>query len=524
MSYKQQVTRPGLDGSAGFMVKRPGQPHRTTMPSWKEETQFRVFPRPKPDGGFFPIRASTDDDDFGEAVWAEQVVRRLGVIEQFTYPVRIPGMQGESPTVILTNALLTLIKDKKKELAQRGFADWIDWPEGGTGRAARLTKPQDSIFWQGATVMARGKVFTNKAGQPAPQFPSMLMGTVSLRMGFEKIGNARSVDQAGQPTYNGPTPDSIGGDDENARRQRDQIYAAMYQIGDWCSIEHGRILRIFQAPPSTDGFDKPHYAIVPGNEFSLAGAEELVRKNWVPWDQLIWYHSAEEQVKLLCRAFPPEAVDYALNGTPYTDLLPANVKNAWRNQQASASQWPGYGPGTAQAPQAQQMQWPQQAQAPQPQQAQAPQPQMQAAPQPQQLTQGFPTPPVQQPQQPQQAPQMTLTPGAPMPSTAAPAPQPTSTAAPETAPMMLNGMDMSGAGVTQDDVDTSLAEAGGFEDVAELQQPVTTPQSSPLQPQQAPAPGTATPAGVAPIVPNDKLQAAVAQLRQGRQGNNPAGQ
>lgn len=548
MGYKQQVTRPGLDGSAGFLVRRPGQPHRTTMPSWDHETQFRVFPRPKPDGGFFPIRASTDDDDFGEAVWAEQVVKRLGVQEQFTYPVRIPGLQGDPPTTILAQALLALIKDKKKELFQRGFGDWLDWPEGGKGRSARLSKPQDAIFWQGATIMARGKVFQNKAGQPAPQFPSLLMGTVSLRMGFEKIGNARIVDQAGNPTYNGPAPESIGGDGEDARRQRDAIYAAMYQLGDWCSIEHGRVMRIYQAPPSTDGFDKPHYAIVPGDEFSLTGAEELVRKNWVPWEDLIWYHSAEEQVQLLCRAFPPEAVDYALNGSPYTDLLPANVKNAWRNQQTPAASWPGYGPGQAQAPQAQQMQWPQgqpaaapQLQpgvpaAPQPQ-ASAPAPQPAAAPA--LVPQGLPTPPAAAPQ-PQPSAPMTLTPSAPNPGTAAPAPQPTSTAAPGTGPVsitnvasaavaaaapMLNGMDMSGQGEAPDEVDTSLAEAGGFNNVAELQQPVASPQT--LQPQaqpQAPAPGTATPAGAAPVVPNDKLQAAVAQLRSQRQGGNPAGQ
>jgi hypothetical protein len=512
MGYKQQVTRPGLDGSAGFMVKRPNQPHRTTMPSWEHETQFRVFPRPKPDGGFHPIRASVDDDDFGEAVWAEHVVKRIGVQEQFTYPVRIPGMLGDSPTTILTQALLALIKDKKKELVQRGFADWIDWPEGGKGRSPRLTKPSDAIFWQGATIMARGKPFVNKAGQPAPQFPSLLMGTVSLRMGFEQIGNARVCDNAGNPTYTGPTPESIGGDDEEARRHRDAIYAAMFQIGDWCSIEHGHILRIFRAEATPGGFDKPHYAIALGNEFSLAGAEDLVRRNWTPWEDLIWYHSAEEQVQLLCRAFPPEAVDYALNGSPYTDLLPAHVKGTWRGQQIPAQQWQGGVPG---APQPQPTQWPQGQQyppvAPQPQQG------MPAAPQPQ-----MPTQPVPQPQT--TAAPMSLTPQAPPPTTAAPAPQPTTTAAPGTVPMTLGGMDMSGQGEAPDDVDTSLAEAGGFEQVPELQQPAMPPQAAPqLQPQN-PAPGNATPAAAAPVVPQDKLQAAIAQLRSQRTGGNPAGQ
>lgn len=508
MGYKQQVTRPGLDGSAGFLIKRREYAHRTTMPSWEHETQFRIFPAPKEGGGFHPMRESVDDNDFGPAVWAETVVRRLGVMEQFTYPVRIPGLIGDDPTTLLTQALLSLINDKKKELAQRGFADWLDWPTGGKGRSARLTKPQDAIFWQGATIMARGKPFVNKAGQVAPQFPSLLMGTVSLRMGFEQMGNARICDANGNPVYNGPTPESIGGDDDAARASRDAIYAQMFQLGDWCSIEHGRIMRIFQAPATSGGFDKPHYAIVPGDEFSLAGAEDLVRRNWVPWDQLLWYHTAEEQVQMLCRAFPPEAVDYALNGSPYTDLLPQHVKGAWRNQQMPAQQWQG----TGQAPQPQQA--PQLAApapaAPTP----APQPQLPPAPMP-----AAPAP------APQPAVPTSLVPG----STAAPVSPPTSTAGapPQGTPMTLNGMDMSGQGEVPDEVDTSLAQAGQFNQVPELQQPATLPQVAPGQLPQPAAANTATPAAAAPTVPNDKLMAAVNQLKQARgqqQGGNPAGQ
>jgi hypothetical protein len=93
--------------------------------------------------------------------------------------------------------------------------------------------------------------------------------------------------------------------------------------------------------------------------------------------------------------------------------------------------------------------------------------------------------------------------------------------------MSLNGMDMSGAGEAPDEVDTSLAQAGQFDQVPELQQPAPIPQGAPQQQAAPAAANTATPAAAAPTVPNDKLQAAVAQLRNARgqqQGNNPAGQ
>jgi hypothetical protein len=357
VSYKDQVKRGGLDSSAGFLVKNPQAPHRTTMPSWdKGETQFRVFPAPR-EGGWHPMRESLDDDDFGPAVWAERVARRLGVREQLTFCTRIPGAQT-NPTEQFVPALHALIKEKPREVP----AGWTEWIQGGHNRGAKLPdKIKSCLFFQGAEVMRQGKALTNAARQPAPQFPALLMATVSAQMSFERCCNMRSpkteVEAAVMAETAGilapiSTIDAaaalaqIQGADDNARAQQDAVYAQAFAMGDWCSINGGRVLRIFQAPPKQD--ERPHYSVVTGAVMDFTPIADRIRAGlWWPWEKLLKFHTAEEQIRLLCRAFPAEAVDYVFGSSEYSDFLPPQVRGAWgryRSGQTAAV------PGTQVAP------------------------------------------------------------------------------------------------------------------------------------------------------------------------------
>lgn len=340
-TYKSQTTRAGLDGSAGFLVRADGMPHRTVMPSWEKESQFRAFPAPNEGGGWSPFRLSSEDNDFSLAVWSEPVTRRLGVFEQFTFITRIPGAQGEAPAERFCNALLQMIDEKPREVPE----DWIMWPRGSRGQAAKLTKVRNCIFLQGMEIMRQGKMLVDGAGQLAPKYPALLMGSISLQIYFEQLANKRVEGMAVPPA----SLIEAAKTDENVRRQLDQAFAAAFAIGDWCSLEGGRIMRIFQAPPG-DSFQRPHYAIQMGEVLPIQGIEAAVRSYWRPWDQLLRYHTAEEQVQLLCKAFPPEAVDFVFGRTDLEAALPKSVQGAWRTWKSSQGAWaPGIQPGMAQA-------------------------------------------------------------------------------------------------------------------------------------------------------------------------------
>ena len=102
----------------------------------------------------------------------------------------------------------------------------------------------------------------------------------------------------------------------------------------------------------------------------------------MPWEELLIFSTAEEQVKMLAKGFTAEAVDYAFRGTEYETFLPDNFRGAWDRH---TQRLQGLAPGQQQH----QYQQPQGAPPPQNQQA-APPPQTQTAPPPQ--TQAAPPP------------------------------------------------------------------------------------------------------------------------------------
>lgn len=324
MSFKDKVSSGGgLDAAPGFMIRVPGAKHRTSLASWDHETRIRIFPVPNPSGdGWLPIRCSAENDDFSDAVTVEPVCKKLGVHEQFTYITHIPGSDSEDPTTKFTKALLSTAKDNPHDLPR----EWCGWTKGGASRAAKITKVQNHIFFQCAMTMIKGEPCVNpQTQQPSPRFPALFMGTVSLLMAFQKAGNTLN------PDYNGPAPDTITDPTGPSRVELDQIFANMFKMGDWCSPEHGRVMRIFQVPRTAE--NNAHYGIELVEEMPLGGMESKVRELWTPWKQLLRYHTAEEQIGYLLRGFPGEAVDFALGRTEYAPLLPAHVRGSWQRMQ-----------------------------------------------------------------------------------------------------------------------------------------------------------------------------------------------
>jgi hypothetical protein len=159
--------------------------------------------------------------------------------------------------------------------------------------------------------------------------------------------------------------------------QRDAICAKIFELGDWCSAEHGRVMKIFQAKLAEN--ERPHYDIEMGAEKPLSEAMRTrVRNFWTPWEDLLQYHTAEQQIGYLRRAFPKEVLDFALGRSEYEGLLPADIRGSWQQlQQRMAGAWsPGLPPA------AQQQVDQQQAQQQRARQAQQQQTQQQAPPPP----------------------------------------------------------------------------------------------------------------------------------------------
>jgi len=313
----------GLDGVPGFMIKQPGTPHSTQLPDWKTFTEIRIFPAPR-EGGWEPMRNSIEFDHFGPAVETEPVAKKLGAFESFTYITRIPELDGEDPTTKLTNALLTVAEHSPHDIPK----EWYGWTQSGPGRGAKVSKVQTHMFAQAAATAIKGKPCKNRVtGKEEPRFPVLFMGSLSILMAFSRLGNAQ-VEGFEFPAQLPPT------DTEEGRRAFDELCARGFKLGDWCSPEHGRIMKIFQAEKTET--EIAHYDIEMLAEKPLNEAmQNRVRSFWTPWPQLFRYHTAEQQIGYLKRAFPVELLDFALGRSEYEGMLPEGTCGSWQALQNS---------------------------------------------------------------------------------------------------------------------------------------------------------------------------------------------
>jgi len=308
------------------MIKNPAAPHRTQLAGKDADTQIRIWPGVDVKGNIMPMRESADPDMFGLAVWVEPAVTMLGVQERFTYITRIPGDARQDPTTMFCNTLVEALDKHPRDFPR----EWTEpsWIKGSSGQGARLDKVKSAIFFQGETHMIKGKMQVNdQTRQPQPVVPTLFMGKTSLLISFQKHGNKRVQ------TYAGPEPATLPkfNGDQMLRQQLDQVYSQLFEIGDWCSPEGGRMMRIYFVPGSHEGFARYDFEMMQPVQCTVDP-----RSGFWPWEQLLRYHSAQEQIGYLCRAFPIEAVDYALGRTEYEPILPPHVKGTFKNLQVNA--------------------------------------------------------------------------------------------------------------------------------------------------------------------------------------------
>jgi hypothetical protein len=323
MGYKNQSKPAGLAGSPGFLVLKPGVQHNISVPNFKELTQFRVFPTPKPEGGWQSIRLSADQNDFCDSVWSEQTIRRFGPFNAITALTALGDENGEPLSTGSARSLFEMAANALFDICENHPRDtpeaWDGWTKGAANRGPTISKPKSSIFFQGAEIMIQGKRLTNASGQPAPRFPSVMMGAVSLQISFERMANDMVEGAKLIPLR----PDT----DEQARIHNDQQYAAAFSIGDWCSLSGGRIMQFVGIPAS--GERMASYAVEMMEPLPLDSIAEQIRTHHKPWSQLLRYLTPQQQMDALVKALPPEAIDFVFRSTEYQDLMPDRVKGTW---------------------------------------------------------------------------------------------------------------------------------------------------------------------------------------------------
>lgn len=329
-------------GMMGDHVIRKGAGVEVWKPSWKgTTTTLRLFPAlcPENPAEWDPWRFSGEDDDYGDWIRTYPAVRNFGD-PGVTFVLYDPTDQAYdaqgNPAWILYNAITRALD------AGTGDPKWVPYTKGSTGRGAALKRPQDITVLQGAILQHNNKDYDPPRGGAANDSTCVIELSNSAAQAMLEAMNERRPEFRGDP------------DD----------YQGMFVHGDPIAINHGAFINFYQlgqdprermqvneqrrgssfgqARPTERGgggrgndepigygcFLTPTYKGMPAD---LTGVEDLIRKKFKPWDEVIQILDTEQQIRLLSGAFPADMIIYAFQDT-HRELIPESVWRAYQNR------------------------------------------------------------------------------------------------------------------------------------------------------------------------------------------------
>jgi len=293
-------------------ITKPGAIHQVYFGGMKGPTIFRIFPEMR-NGVELPFRNSDGLNDFSEWIVAERMVRGAGALgRKFNALTRVKGVLDTS-----FGPLETFLSDLRRVLRTPGAnpdipQEWYNWVrqqnQGQQRQGFGDIVPAVSMcgFVQAAIFAVNNRYFMDEHRQWKPTMQGVVALMPTARESLEEIGNTENRE------YKGGDP---------------KDYTNRYVLGPYISLTVGGLIQLNLVPPS--GKSITHYEVqLTTNAFPVGAQAAAVY--WQPWDDLFWFMTEEEQLKLLADNYPPEAVDYVFGSVKrYADKLPQGVHGKW---------------------------------------------------------------------------------------------------------------------------------------------------------------------------------------------------
>jgi len=299
-----------LQEDSGFILETPG--------GKKGGTKFRAFPSFDDQGAELPMRIARDDgfgnvffedSDFTDWIYPEYGVRGAGSKGKFTafFRPKGGGDQDPSPFKVFWRTMGGSLWNDKEKGGGKFPADWYNWLGSKDDKKiqmdAALKRPGLLTMLQGLCYGNRGKEYRDYSGNLAPKYPCVYLGLSTTAGSFEELLNKKKV---------GIT---------RAEKVED------FLVPDLISCVTGCMLDI----NLTEVGGRQGYVVNTGAFVPLDMT--WTRSQRKSWDKILRLLTVEEQVDVLCTYFDVEAVDFALRGSPYEQLLPAEVRGSWDRMQ-----------------------------------------------------------------------------------------------------------------------------------------------------------------------------------------------
>lgn len=337
----------GAQGNFGIHIIRPGCNIQVKKPSWNgTETVFRPFPsvrHDKPDE-FWPYRIDPEGSNyFGHCIRRYPCAWGVGT-PGVTFLLNDPAA-GDRTFDVWNTPVGILYKVIEQACKQgQGRPEWYPLREGGKGRGKALGAPRDLYLMQGVMLKHNDKpTFDAKRAPLGWGANPTLILMLSSGAGENLV---KQLNLENEPYHGDP---------------RD--FEARYVNGDPFGLENGRYMHFYESghdprlklasqPTGGKGPD-PFNATGGGGPENRGGSDDIrgfemfmtkeltpggvsarfddpgrvatVRDKWWHWEDILFFPTPEEQVRLLAKSFPASAILYAFSGA-YDSWIPEDVR------------------------------------------------------------------------------------------------------------------------------------------------------------------------------------------------------
>lgn len=313
MSYRDEAPgTEGLERYPGFMLLRPGFAHSShVLTGDKGITVFRIYPEFQ-QGTELRQRIDASSNNFTNWMRFEKVIRKAGVSDKFTCCTRVKGKDWRYKSPIDR-----FVADMRKAIEQPAAhsipLEWAQWKQ-------KLPNVEFAGLLQGMMIESGKRKFAGADGRIRPLHPCVLIITRTAREELEKLCNTEIPNYTGNP----------------------EDHAARFASGDIVSCAAGKPVAFVFVPKI--GHTIPHYEVSVANMQPFPIPPQMVASEWQPWDNLLNFLTEAEQMDLLIKHYPPEAVDRVFHGTDMHEMLPQGIRGKWQEylRKIGFAQAPGY--------------------------------------------------------------------------------------------------------------------------------------------------------------------------------------
>jgi hypothetical protein len=315
MGYKDDVAKgKGLAGLSDFHVLKAGVAHQAQLLSTDGPTVMRIYPDFS-DGMEKSFRIGDAENEFSDWMHFEWMLRYFGVNGKATVLLRTKGRDSnfKGPIQTFQNNLYSLTKHAGRGSYPEEWARWFKKDEDNPkNKGAAIPAPDGMGLVQGMLFEHGGKRMLSPDGRTyKPVHPVVVMLTKSARKSIEDLCNIAN------PNAKGPA------------------FEDRYAAGSIVHTATGRLVSVVFNPPS--GTSTAHYAATLLDQV-VPIPPELVKSEWRPWDELLDVLDEAQQVELLCRLFPEDAVDYVFGPhAEFARYLPETVRGAYARRTGRAT-------------------------------------------------------------------------------------------------------------------------------------------------------------------------------------------